>query len=297
MKVIDKSEFRDESGLISFENRVRGTLRYGFPWYGVMQAQLLVSDRLAKSLTNEYTLLRNVLIPSSGLIASMILIGPQGVRSLMATPVRGVFRAKGEEWLAQTSRGFGKSFPNLQQLAVTTAEVVLRFLRDKGLALPDLEAELIFTNPRAHVDTAHPRARIVMADAIEHFAANLRELQPIMDAEDVQTVTDTLLRPKPPEPEPQPTPPPAPRPVRRPAPRPKPRPAPVESHGPFPENAPLSGPGPFRMDVRPGPMRGDRIRRRLGLSRRQWVLLGFLLGGELLIVVVVALAVVLNTLV
>src|SRR3990170_1544191 len=147
MKIIDNSELRDENGVISFQNRVRGTLRYGLPWYGVMQAQVVISERLAKSLTNEYTLLRNVLIPSTGLIASMILIGPQGVRALMATPVRGVFRAKGEEWLAQTSGGFHSSNPNLQQRAAATADVVLQYLRDQGLGLPDLEPVLIFTNP------------------------------------------------------------------------------------------------------------------------------------------------------
>src|SRR3990170_6477160 len=127
MKIIDNSELRDENGVISFQNRVRGTLRYGLPWYGVMQAQVVISERLAKSLTNEYTLLRNVLIPSAGLIASMILVGPQGVRALMATPVRGVFRAKGEEWLGQTPGGFRKTVPNLQQMAVGMAEVVRQY--------------------------------------------------------------------------------------------------------------------------------------------------------------------------
>ncbi|OGT28135.1 MAG: hypothetical protein A2Z17_02600 [Gammaproteobacteria bacterium RBG_16_66_13] len=296
MKIIDNSEFRDENGAISFQNRVRGTLRYGLPWYGVMQAQAVISERLAKSLTKEYTLLRNVLIPSSGLIASMILVGPQGVRALMATPVRGVFRAKGEEWLGQTSGGFRNTVPNLQQMAVGMAEVVRQYLRDKGLDLPELEAVLIFTSAHAHVDTAHPRARIVMADAIEHFAANLRQTPPIMDAEDVQIVVDMLLRAKAPEPEPQPQPAPSapPPPARRPA--PPPRPAGLQPPaGPFPESAPLSGPSPFRLDVRPAPMRGDRVRRRLGLSRRQRVLLGLLLVGEVLIVAVFALAVLLNT--
>lgn len=294
MKVIDKSEFRDENGDISFENRVRGTLRYGSAWYGIMQAQTAVTERLSKSLPNDFTLLRNVLIPSTGLIASMILIGPQGVRALMATPVRGMFRAKGEEWLAQTSRGFHNSNPNLQQRAAATADVVLQYLRDQGLGLPDLEPVLIFTNARTHVDAAHPRARIVMADAIEHFAANLLQAQAIMDTEDVQVVVNALLKAKTAEPEPAP----APAPPARPQPRPRPA-APARTAlplGPIPEGAPLAAPGPFGLESRAVPARGDRLRRRLKLSRRQWVLLVLLLAGEVLIVVVFALAVVLNTL-
>ncbi|HET7011485.1 MAG TPA: hypothetical protein VFI11_11990 [Anaerolineales bacterium] len=288
MKVIDKSEFRDENGQISLENRVRGTLRYGGPWYGIMQAQVEVTERLSKSLGKDYSLLRNILVPNTGLIASMILVGPQGVRALMATPVGGVFRAKGDEWLVQASGGFRKSLPNLQQLAVGTAEVVLTFLREKGLGLPDLEPVLIFTNPRAHVDTAHPRARIVMADAIEHFAANLLQADPIMDAEDVQVVVDALLRPpKAPEPEPEPAPP---APARRMAPPPPPRTAPIS--GPFPDEAPVAGAGPFKLDERPAPLPGSRRLPRLSL--RQWALLGFMLAVEVVIIVVFALVIAQN---
>jgi hypothetical protein len=33
MQIIELSTFRDEDGLISLENRVRGTIKYGFAWY------------------------------------------------------------------------------------------------------------------------------------------------------------------------------------------------------------------------------------------------------------------------
>jgi hypothetical protein len=286
MKVIDKSEFRDENGLISLENRIRGTLRYGLPWFGIMQSQMIISDRLGKGLANDYTLLRNVLIPGTGLIASMILVGPQGVRAITASPLRGVYRAKGEEWLVQTAGGFRKSNPNLQHMAVTTAEVILHYLRDRGYSLPEVEAVLAFSNPRAHVDAAHPNARIVQADGVDHLAANLRQLPPIMDGEDVNLVVDALLRPKAPEPEPAP-PAPAPRAARPLAPTGPPSP------GPFPEAAPLAGAGPFRLEDRP--VVPSRRRRRLRLNRRQWILLGLLLAAEVLIVAVFAVLIAQNT--
>ena len=66
MNVIDRSEFRDEEGVITLEKRVRGTLQHGLGWYGVMQAQMFVSERLEKTLDGSHTLLRNVVIrPSS----------------------------------------------------------------------------------------------------------------------------------------------------------------------------------------------------------------------------------------
>jgi hypothetical protein len=291
MKVIDKSEFRDENGDITLENRVRGTLRHGLPWYGVMQAQVTASDRLGKSLTNEYTLLRNILLPGTGLIASMILIGPQGVRAITASPIGGVFRAKADDWLAQTSGGFRKSHPNLQQIAVNTAEVVLKYLREQGFGLQEVEPVLLFTNPRAHVDAAHPRARVVLADAVEHFAANIAQMPVVMDAEDVKVVVDAILHPKMAEPEPLP-PAPAPRtpgPTLRPA-----AGAPAAHASPFPEAAPVAGPSAFRLSERPVISR--RRPPRLRLTGRQWVLLGLLLAAEVLVVGVFAVIIYLNAL-
>ena len=298
MKVIDKSEFRDDNGQISLQNRIRGTLRYGTPWFGVLQAQLVVSERLGKSLSNDYTLLRNILIPSTGLIASMILVGPQGVRTLTASAIGGVYRAKGDEWLAQTSGGFRKSHPNLQLLAVSTSEALLKYLHDQGYGLPEVEPVLIFINPRAHVDAANPRARIVLADAVEHFASNMQRVQAIMDADDVRMVVEAILRPKVAEPEP----PPPPRPTAPPPPQIRPSAATPPAAQPFSEAAPVAGPSPFHLEARSAPLARRRAaeisrrRRWLGLTRRQWILLGLLLFGELVVVGVFALVVYLDIL-
>ena len=48
-------------------------------------------------------------------------------------------------------------------------------------------------------EPARPRIRVVQADAIDHFAANLLEFQPIMDQEDIDILTEALIEPKFPE--------------------------------------------------------------------------------------------------
>jgi len=260
MRVIERSEFRDETGTISLPNRLRGTLRYGLAWYGIMQAQLEVTERLSRSLPNDYHLLRNVLVPGTGLITSLILIGPQGVYAVHPTQLRGVYRAKDDEWLSHSSGRFRPARPNLQQAALATADVLLKYFRDRGYGLPTVEAVLMFTSPRAHIDTVHPRARIVLADAIEHFAANLRQSPPIMDREDAQLLIDALLHP--PEPEVTPAPP-------------EPRPLP-------PAAQPLPDTGPFQLDERKVPP-APRRRRRARLSRAQLLLLVAMLAVELVI--------------
>src|SRR3989304_3397825 len=122
MRVIERSEFRDEDGKITLQNRVRGGLRFGLSWYGVMQAQQAVSERLNKSLSNDYHLLRNILIPGTGVITSLVLVGPQVVSPLLPSPTGGVFGRTAAEWPTQTGDEFPPARPNLPQSALSAAD-------------------------------------------------------------------------------------------------------------------------------------------------------------------------------
>jgi hypothetical protein len=267
MRVIEKSEFRDEKGAISLQNRLRGTLRHGLGWYADMEAQETVTLRLSKALGSDFTLLRNVKIPGLPEMIPLILIGPQGMRVLMPTAVRGVFRAKGNEWLRFEGSRFKKVRPNIQRIVLDMAQVLLHFVQAQGYGLPEVEAVLVFTNTRTHVDTAHPQARIIHADAIEHFASNLLQFQPIMDSEDVHLLAEAIQHPRSEEPEAPPEEsPPAP---------PPPSMVPVPS-GP----SPLAPTGKVKVPPRP--------RKRRGVTRGQRVAIGVLLLLELIVVAVMA---------
>ena len=202
MIVIERSTFRDESGVISLENRLRGTFQFGLRWHGEMEAQQAVTQRLVKSLGDEHVLVRNQVVPGTDVIIPLILLSPQGVRVLLPTPIRGIYRAKLDEWLTFDggARRFKRVRPNLQGLALNMSHQLLRFLKGQGYPLPEIESVLIFTNPRTHVDTARPSVRIVLADAIDHFASNLQKFPSIMDGEDIGAVLDSLATPKPAEP-------------------------------------------------------------------------------------------------
>lgn len=286
MKIIDSSEFRDEQGEISFQNRIKGTLQFGSNWYGEMQSQAEASSRLEKSLGREHTLLCNVIIPETTLSVPMILLSPQGVRVVMPSPIKGVYRAKGEEWLkfGGRSRHFVKSRPNLQSQALSMAQGVHKFLRDQGYPLPEVEAVLILTNPRTHVDTARPKVRLVQADAIDHFAANLQEFQPIMDQSDISTLVDVLTGVKKAEAEG------APEPMDI---------SEVEAELPEsilePEDDGGDGPIVEPVALQPRTLRpipGKRPR----LSRRQWILLGVMGFFQLIILIILAVLVLADTL-
>jgi hypothetical protein len=282
IKVIDRSEFRDHDGSIGLENRIRGTLEFGFSWYGQMQAQEEVTQRLSKALNREHTLLRNVPLSGTSLIVPMLLLSPQGVRVIYPSTIRGVFRAKGEDWLRfdGRSRRFKRTLPNLQSQALTHSQVVHEYLTTLGYQIPDVEAVLIFTNPRTHVDSARPRTRIVLMDAIEHFARNLKQFQPIMDQEDINTLSQAILYPRSPEMEQ----PPSAEPI------PERREEPVDTKLLEPEDV-------FTAEVEPLGWPAQSLHRltSLQLTRNQWILLAVMAFFELIVLIVMAIIVIANT--
>lgn len=281
MRRIDQSTLRDDDGSISFQNRLKGTLQYGPNWYGEMVAQDEAFDRLSHTLGAEHIALCNYTLPGTALTIPMVLISPQGVRVIIPSPLRGVYRAKGEEWLkfgGSRSRRFTKARPNLQTRAIDMAQTLHRYLRDQGYALPEVEAVLMFTNPRTHVDTAKPRVRIVQADGIDHYAANLQQFQPIMDMEDINAVLEALLNPKGPELETEPE-------AADEAVDEEPQPAPPSEAKPVEPAAAALVPRTLR----------PLTRARFQATRRQWILLGVMAFFEVMILIVLVILVVANT--
>lgn len=205
MQLIELSEYRDEEGLITFENRVRGTIKWGFSWYGDMEAQEFVTRQLQNVLNDDHLLLLNAPVVGAELLAPMILFSPQGARLIYPSTARGTFRAIGDDWqsFGGRSRKFTPTRPNIQFRALAFARGLLRYFESQGFPLPEMEAVLVFVNPQTHVDSANPQARIVLADAIEHFASKLLELPVIMDQDDIHMLVDAMLNPKLPKPEPQ----------------------------------------------------------------------------------------------
>ncbi|MCJ7512238.1 MAG: hypothetical protein MUO23_04640 [Anaerolineales bacterium] len=197
MKVIDKSEFRDPDGKIGIQNRLQGTFRFGLGWFGMMQAQTQLTQRLGRTLGSEFVVLRNTRIPGVPDPVPMTLIGPQGVWLIHPSTVTGIFRAQESEWLRYNARSqqFTRLKPNLQATVIGMSQTLLHFIQAQGYGLPEVQPVLAFSNPRAHVDTVNPTARVVVADAVDHFANSILQQQPIMDGEDIGLLVKALTDP------------------------------------------------------------------------------------------------------
>jgi hypothetical protein len=288
MKRIECSPFRDEQGQISIEQRVRGTIQHGLSWYSEMQAIDTAVVKLEKVLGKEHIAITSVLIPGTEIIVPLLVLGPQGVRAFLPTAVQGVFAAKGDEWLkfgAGTSRRFTEAKPNLQWKVLEIAQTVLDYLRQNGFGLPEIEAVLIFTNPRTHVETSNPQARIVLADAIDRFAANMLQFQAIMDHDDIRDMVQAITTPV----EEQPAAELEPEPQRQASPRPA---------------RPINLPEPTRVDsealiqgeaaaLSPRQQRSLSAikRRRFPFTRKQIILLGLMAFLDILVIGIFAILV------
>lgn len=262
MQIIELSEFRDEEGLISLENRVRGTIKFGFGWYGDMGAQELVTRKLQSVLDDDHMLLLNAPLVGTDVLAPMVLFSPQGTRLLYPSTARGTFRAQDDLWMTYSSRSrqFNPKKPNLQFRALAFARGLLRYFESQGFPLPELEAVLLFTNPLTHVDTASPKARIVLADAFDHFASNILEGETIMDQEDIHMLVDSVLNPKLPEPEEEPQ---------------------LDESGEEIFESEALVPREERKDLKP-------VRRLGGFTTRQWILLAALGVFQLIVMLTIA---------
>src|SRR3972149_208406 len=275
MRVIEQSEFVDDLGNITLENRIRGTVAHGLEWHSLMQGQKIVTQRLTKNLENDYILIRNALLPGTPLRIPLILVGPTAVRVMLASPVRGVFRARGDEWLEFSSRipRSKPAHPDLLAKVQSRAEALLAYLRSQGFGLPQVEPILIFTNPRTHVDSNKPTVRVVLADAIEHFAGNLKQLTPIMDEQDIEEIITSITEPSIPE----------------------------GARKPQPVGAVLGSlEAAFSSDVlqpigqRAKPLANSSAARRLRMTSREWALLAVLFFAELVILILFAMVILSN---
>lgn len=198
MKIIDKTPLQDANGSISFTSRIQGTLKYGLSWFAELEAQKAVIAQLDRYLEKGFVLIRNFTLPNSEIVIPMILIGAGGIWVIYVTPVSGSFEAKGDQW---NIVGNGKSQPapiNLLGRLAQLTRVLQKYVEIQKVNLTNpVESILILTDPSAHVDSMRPVARVVLSDAIQQFAASVRQARPVWRVDFIHELADRLIDPQP----------------------------------------------------------------------------------------------------
>ncbi|MFZ5855317.1 MAG: hypothetical protein ACOYZ6_00670 [Chloroflexota bacterium] len=209
MKIIDQTPLLDANGQLSLVNRIQGMLKYGFSWPSNLEAQARVIAQLNKVIEKGHTLFRNQQLGASEIIVPLILIGTSGIYVMDATPLKGLYQARGEEWGTLTNGRFQPANVNILSRTARLAKILQVFFERQGLKLAaPVEPVLLAADPGLHIESIRPAVRPVMSDAIDRYAASLLTARPVYNAQEVGEFVERLQNPRSarqaePRPEPQ----------------------------------------------------------------------------------------------
>ena len=200
MRIIDKTPLIEEDGSISFINRVKGSLQYGFSWYPDLQAQQKAISILDKKLGKKFTLIRNHTLGRSKITVPLLLIGPPGVYVIFVTHLEGAYEAKGDSWGTISKGSFKAASINLLTRTKQLGKAIQVYIERQKFELPNgVVPILLSVNPALHVASVRPLVRIVMSDAAERFAASLGQEPPRMSVEVVHQMAEAIVNPRSPK--------------------------------------------------------------------------------------------------
>lgn len=197
MKTIDLTPFRAENGEISFANRAQASLKLGMGWYDTVMATDRVQESLGKHLGNSFTLIRDLVLPEIGAKIPVILVGPAGVFVANVTTLRGLYRAKGDEWGAISGNKLNPAPVNLLSLTAKMAKAVQVYLNRQGFeGMLTVEPLILGADPGLQVESVRPIVRIVLVDALERFSISLTQARAVLNAEAVHLIVQRLQKPR-----------------------------------------------------------------------------------------------------
>jgi hypothetical protein len=186
MKIIDQTPLLDANGQLSLVNRVQGMLKYGFSWPASLEAQNKVIAQLNKAIEKGYTLIRNQKLGASEIIVPLILIGPSGIYVIEATPLKGLYRARGEELGTISNGRLQPVSVNIITRTLQLAKALQVFFERQGIKLPaPVEPVLLAADPGLHIESVRPAVRIVLSDAINIFSDSVLKGRLIYNTQEV----------------------------------------------------------------------------------------------------------------
>ena len=199
MKLIERSPIGAQGSSIPLVDRIKGIWAFGIAWDRDNQAQQVLIKHLGGSLDNTYTLITNVPVPGYSIPIPLILVGKTGLRTFCVSADVGVFSFKNGKWykLDEQKEQFRPSTPDLVRRTALMSKAIIEVLKDKGIFVDDAEPTLYFTNPGVHIETNESPVNLLQSDGIERYTANVVNDDEILDAMELQRITDILIQSKP----------------------------------------------------------------------------------------------------
>ena len=197
MKIIDQTPLLDANGRLSLFNSIQGMLKYGFSWPANLEAQEKVIAQMNKVIEKGHTLFRNQQLGASEIVVPLIIIGTSGIYAMEATPLKGLYQARGEEWGTIMNGRFQPASINILSRTARLARILQIFFERQGLKLSvPVEPVLLAADPGLHIESVRPVVRPVMSDAIDRFAAGLLTARPVYNTQEVSEFVERLQNPR-----------------------------------------------------------------------------------------------------
>jgi hypothetical protein len=236
-------------------------MKYGLSWDADRKAEETIITELGRNLDNQYTLIRHMTVPGLSTPIPLVLVGPNGMYVFYTSGAKGIFRAKGESWteMNRSTRQYGPTRINPITRTLIMAKALEANLDQHQRAHPPIQTALLFGNPGSHVDAVRPTVRVVLRDGIEHLAASILQEQPALNSFEVHALVETLTE-QPKENEP----------VRS-----------TSLEEPLAEAQEIAEPV-----QQASPDLFERFVKKMGFSKRQWILLGAIVFLQALILIV-----------
>ena len=277
MKIIENTSQSQKSQQSNVLGGMIGSLKLGRATPQEIQSQQVVISALEKALDNRHFLLHNVTLAEQEMPIPLILVGPPGVKVISPVALRGVYRARVDEWeqLDKQHQSYKPAIPNLVIQTEQLAQAVEEHLKAQNIYPSTIEPVLVFTDPGVHIEMVRPAVRIVLIDAIERFIAGLLQAPILLGKEEAQEIADCLAKSL----------------------------GITDEGSPYPEqdafsfsdeSAPRSK-GPTIVDRLPRGERAVTTLNKIPFSNRQWLVLGCLLAVNILILIAVVLFIIFSS--
>jgi hypothetical protein len=266
MKIIDCSPQNSEkNGIQDLARRAQDLLPIHLSKNPIRVAEEVVIELLKRNTTSKYLLLRNIVIEPLNEPVPMLLIGPTGVWVIAATDIKGVYKAQDEHWyeLKGKERKYHPSRPNLVFTTYQMERNIIRKMRLAGVTDIDVKGVLIFTNPGTHVESVRPSIRIILADGLKRFTANINQNPIMMTNQELEQLKNLFVHQEPTGEEQAES--------------------DLRDQFDFIEDAPSKK--PIRMPAAPTTAPFAYLTSRINLSRGQWIFLGILAVFQILLLI------------
>jgi hypothetical protein len=138
-----------------------------------------IERRLRGAFDDSYTLIIGPRLPLRRTDIGAILVGPPGVRVLVARDWEGRYRVRGRGWEfdARSRQGWIPCRTNPSFDAAAQAEAVSGWAREAGLALPAVAGAIIFPYRRSRIVLEEPDDEVVTSDNVPWWANRIGRVQ------------------------------------------------------------------------------------------------------------------------